>query len=322
MAMPQPEGGEPAPTIPRAKGGGGFRERVRRLGLGLAWILLGTAAWPAEPPGAAGRPVIPGDYSRAKPFTNSLGMQWVPVLGTGLLFSVWETRVRDFRAFVEATGHDATGKMYSIGPDGWKLRGRTWKDPGFPQSPGHPVCGVSFHDAKRFCEWLTGRERAAGLIGAGDRFRLPTDAEWSAAVGDTLYPWGPEWPPPHMAGNYGDADSDLNPKIAGYRDGYSRTSPVGVFTPNRHGLYDLGGNVWEWCDTYYQKGMNTPVARQRFPGLEEDGGGTQYRVLRGGSWDRVTPIFLESACRNNDSPDGRGDFLGFRCVLEPGTSRP
>ncbi|MCW5557391.1 MAG: SUMF1/EgtB/PvdO family nonheme iron enzyme, partial [Verrucomicrobiae bacterium] len=191
MVRPPEEAREPVPAIRSDRALG------RWLSFGVAWILMGLMAFPAEPPPQeAGHAVVPGDYSRSQPFTNSLGMQFVPVPGTGVLFSVWETRVRDFRAFVEATGHDATGKMYSIGPDGWKLRGRTWKDPGFHQSPSHPVCGVSFGDATRFCEWLTGKERTAGVIGAGSRFRLPTDAEWSAAVGGTLYPWGNEWPPP------------------------------------------------------------------------------------------------------------------------------
>ncbi|MBX3733456.1 MAG: SUMF1/EgtB/PvdO family nonheme iron enzyme [Verrucomicrobiae bacterium] len=255
--------------------------------------------------------------SRDHPFTNTLGMRFVPVPGVAVLFSVWETRVRDFRAFVDATGYDATGKMYAIGPEGWRIRDRTWMEPGFPQTANHPVCGVSFVDATRFCEWLTARERAAGSVGPNDRFRLPTDAEWSAAVGETRYPWGDDWPPPPMAGNYGDAESDLSPKILTYRDGYSRTAPVGVFSANRHGIHDLGGNVWEWCDTFYRREMNSTETLQQFPGLEEDGGGTRYRVLRGGSWDRVTPAFLESACRNNDEPDGRGDFLGFRVVFEP-----
>ena len=293
----------------------------------LGWIAMAAvqvSATAAEAPAPTPLPSAPapalvlGDYSREKPWVNSLGMKFVPVPGTPVLFSVWETRVRDFRSFVDATGYDATGKMYSIGPDGWKLRGKTWKLPGFVQSGEHPVCGVSFNDANRFCEWLTARERTAGSLGPQDRFRLPTDAEWSAAVGDTLYPWGKDWPPPHRAGNYGDSESDLNPKIQGYRDGFSRTAPVGMFAPNRFGLHDLGGNVWEWCDTYYRKDMNTTRAREQFPGFEEDGGGNKYRVLRGASWDRVTPLFLESGCRNNDVPEGRGDFLGFRCVLEPG----
>lgn len=283
----------------------------------LQW-LVATLATAVGGLMAAEGPVSSGS-SPEKPLTNSLGMIFVSLPGTPVRFSIWETRVRDFRSFVQASGHEAIGKMYSIGPDGWKLRGKSWRDPGFLQTGDHPVCGVSYQDAVRFAEWLTAKERRAGNIGESARFRLPTDAEWSAAVGDSRYPWGKEWPPPPRAGNYGDADSDLNPKIQDYRDGFSRTAPVGSFAPNRFGLYDLGGNVWEWCDTHYRKEMNSAEARERFPGLDEDGGGDRFRVLRGGSWDRVTPLFLESGCRNNDSPDGRGDFLGFRCVLDPGS---
>ncbi len=286
-------------------------------------VLLASMLSAADAPGTSTNSRTSGtstpaqSVTREKPLVNTLGMSFVPVTGTGVLFGIWETRVRDFRAFTEATGHDATGKMYSIGSDGWKMRGATWLSPGFPQSPDHPVCGVSYEDAVRFCEWLTRKEQASGALGSRSRYRLPTDAEWSAAVGDTQYPWGMDWPPPHRAGNYGDSESDLNPKIQGYRDGFSRTAPVGSFAPNRFGLFDLGGNVWEWCGTYYRKEMNSAATRERFPGFDEDGGGEKFRVLRGASWDRVTPLFLESACRNNDSPDGRGDFIGFRCVLDP-----
>jgi formylglycine-generating enzyme required for sulfatase activity len=81
------------------------------------------------------------------PWVNSLGMKFVPVAGTQVLFSVWDTRVRDFETFVKSTDYDATGGMWSLDKNGWKQRGAT-KEPGFSQGANHPVVGVSWNDAK------------------------------------------------------------------------------------------------------------------------------------------------------------------------------
>lgn len=252
---------------------------------------------------------------------NNLGMKFKAVPAAHVLFCLWETRVRDFEAFVADTGHDATEGMYSFGSDGWKKRGHTWKNLGFDQTANHPVCGVNWFDAVKFCEWLTRLERDAGLIGPNDEYRLPTDDEWSAAVGQAKYPWGDAWPPPNGAGNYADAGSDINPKIENYRDGFNRTAPVASFNANPVGLYDLGGNVWEWCSSWYRKDMNSEELRQKFSGLNNDGGGELSRVLRGGSWVNYGPDFLLSSSRVRGDPDYRSDDFGFRCVLVVGASR-
>jgi formylglycine-generating enzyme required for sulfatase activity len=250
-------------------------------------------------------------------------MKFVPVSGTEVLFSIWDTRVEDFRVFVESADYDATEGMWSLGNDGWKQRGATWKDPGFKQSSTDPVVGVSWDDAKAFCEWLTKRERASGVLPQGMQYRLPTDQEWSVAAGlDSeagstpqeksarikLYPWGPTWPPPAGAGNYAGVESrtgDEPPNwtvIEGYNDGYPRTSPVGSFAANKNGLYDMGGDVWQWCEDWYNS-ENT------------------QRVLRGAGWDSHNALFLLASSRDYITPDYRGAFVGFRCVLAKETSR-
>jgi Sulfatase-modifying factor enzyme 1 len=255
--------------------------------------------------------------TKEQPRQNSLGMKFVPVSGTQVLFSVWDTRVEDFRVFVDSTGYDATDGMWSLGNDGWKQRGATWKDPGFKQGSTDPVVGVSWDDAKAFCEWLTKRERASEALPGGLQYRLPTDQEWSVAVGldsepgETpyeksikikVYPWGTQWPPPSGVGNYCGVESRIGDEpskwivIEGYNDGYPRTSPVGSFAANKNGLYDMGGNVWQWCEDWYNS-ENT------------------HRVLRGGSWDSHNPIFLLTSSRDYITPDYRGAFIGFRCVL-------
>ena len=158
-----------------------------------------------------------------------------------------------------------------------------------------------------------------GYDPATQRYRLPTDHEWSCAVGigqwedDTAspqsknnrlpdrYPWGTEWPPPTGAGNLcGTESKSAFPEnyIAGYQDrsvSRSLTSPASK--PNALGLYDLSGNVWEWCEDNFQ-------------------GGTKDRVLRGGSWKSVRRETLLSAHRTFDPEHYRSDSVGFRCVLD------
>ncbi len=247
------------------------------------------------PPPAAVETETPRAHSAAgEPWTNSLGMKFVPV--GDVLFCIWTTRVKDYEAFCTATGNPRTRALY--------------EDTG-----EHPVLQVSWHDAKAFCDWLTKKEIGEGALAKGRSYRLPTDLEWSMAVGlpaekgrtpegrdsgiKDIYPWGAAWPPPKGAGNF--ADTSAKGKgariIPGYTDGFPHTAPVGSFAANRHGLFDMAGNVWQWCeDTYSPRGTR--------------------RVSRGGSWADDRPGELSSSYRNNALPDTRGLIYGFRCVLD------
>jgi eukaryotic-like serine/threonine-protein kinase len=254
-----------------------------------------------------------------RPFRNHLGQIFRPVPGATTQMAIWPVRVRDFAAFVAATRYPAEGGMLTLGPDDhdWLPKGGTWQNPGFPQTPNDPVVGVNLPDAEAFCRWLTRQERTDGRIQAPWRYRVPTDREWSAAIGleresggtpearaadsDGRYPWGPDWPPPRRFGNYAGAESCAGMPSwwgvvpGGYRDPYPRTSPVGSFRPNAHGFFDLSGNVWEWCSDAYSGGL--------------------ARVTRGGSWGSDRPAYLRSAQRNPQLPRTRNDELGFRIVL-------
>jgi hypothetical protein len=254
----------------------------------------------------------------SKTWENTLGMRFVSVPRTRVWFCIWVTRVQDFAAFVRETGYDATKGMFSFGSDGWKPRGNSWRSPGFSQGLTHPVCGVNWEDAKAFCRWLTAKERREGRLGPNDEYRLPTDAEWSMAVGldepsggtpeskngriRGVYPWGTQWPPPRGAGNFAGTEVRTSywPSqmmvIEGYSDGYPRTSPVGSFAANRYGLYDMSGNVWQWCEDFYN-------------------GSNGRRVLRGGSFTTGVSGNLLSSFRNTVAPNLRVVFCGFRCVL-------
>jgi formylglycine-generating enzyme required for sulfatase activity len=289
----------------------------------LAAIEKGWSKAKGTTPARTGTPVPPeqAEPARSGPWTNSLGMVFVPVPGVDVAFCIWETRLQDFEAFVRDTGHNARVGMKSLRDGRWNEHGDWWRDPGFVQATNYPVCGVNWNDANAFCQWLTGKERKAGLLPAEVAYRLPTDAEWSVAVGlpkevgdspkakdgllRDLYPWGGQWPPPDGAGNYAGEEARTPdvpsnwPLLEGYRDAFPRTAPVASFKPSFNGIYDLGGNVWEWCADLFTSG-------------------SKERVLRGGSWYSERQENLLAAARSRKDPESREADCGFRCVLTYG----
>ncbi len=250
-------------------------------------VMASQTTAPASPP------TVPKVASVTPPraFTNSLGVKFVSVPGTDVLFSIWETRVRDYAEFARSV---------QVGTAWTRQTSKTNMAVG--REPDHPVVGVSAADAERFCLWLTSKETATGVLPPQSRYRLPTSAEWSLAVGerDNPYPWGTSYPPKENVGNYADISfHDMHPEeqwVGNYLDGFVTTAPVGSFPPNAHGLYDLGGNAWEYCEDLYEPGKTD-------------------RVTRGAAWYFNGTVTMRSSYR------GRGNFetghsgSGFRCVL-------
>ena len=150
-----------------------------------------------------------------------------------------------------------------------------------------PVENVSWNDAQEFI-------RKLNVMNDGYVYRLPTEAKWEYAcrAGTT--------------GNYaGDVDA-----MAWYRNNSGdQTHPVGQKQPNSFRLYDMNGNVWEWCQDWYHGKYNGAPTN----GSAWESGGGQYRVLRGGSWYSYAS-FLRSAYRNRDVPSRRQDYFGLRVV--------
>lgn len=275
----------------------------------------------------------------AEAYTNPLGMKFVPVPGTQILMCVHETRNKDYAAFAaESSGVDGSWKNPSFTErrevavnlsSGAKRYGKiTTKGFNIKNDDTHPVVKVNWIDATKFCTWLGSKDSRT--------YRLPTDHEWSCAVGigkdenaHTVpaekygkvagYPWESAFPPPQKAGNYRDITliqfMELHGQSWGqedgmknYNDGFSFTSPVMSYPPNKIGLYDLGGNVWEWCADLYKPSF-------------------AKRVLRGGSWVDGSMESLSSSCRGFGDPDERdlnyGCDRGFRCVMVvTGSSSP
>ena len=241
------------------------------------------------PPPAVPKVPVPGAGAE-----NSLGMRFVPAGDVD--FCVWQTRVKDFDVFARAVN----------------LKSSAWRGPGFKQGPDHPVVNVTWVEAVAFCKWLTDLEHKDGTLPAAQFYRLPTDLEWSKAVGlpeesgktpeardmgvSDVYPWGTQWPPPPNSGNYTGEETGSDVAIKGYDDGFAWTSPVGSFPPNKLGLYDMGGNVWQWC-------------------MDPWNNDSKAKVLRGASWyNGALKLSLLSSCRVHASPDSSTDNYGFRIV--------
>jgi len=234
-----------------------------------------------------------------EPWENTLGMRFVPV--GDVLVCVWPVRVRDFRAFCEANA-------------------RTPLPVDFSQDENHPAVRVNWEDARAFCQWLTESEVKSERLAEGQSYRLPTDAEWSAAAGIANetgatpeerdgrvreFAWGKAWPPPPRSGNFADASGRKQPFIAGYNDGFPQTSPVGSFPANKAGIFDMTGNVWQWVEDSYHGG---PARKD-------------WGVLRGGSWGTSKPEELRLGYRDVVDRGERDVIFGFRCVLAPGAEQ-
>jgi formylglycine-generating enzyme required for sulfatase activity len=171
---------------------------------------------------------------------------------------------------------------------------RYWDDDRFNQS-NQPVVGVSWYDAMAYGQW------------AGKR--LPTEAEWEKGARGGLvaqrYPWG---------------NQPANDKRANYGMNVGKTTGVLTYPPNGYGLYDLAGNVWEWCLDEYQEDFynispkNNPLAGGNLCDLLNHYTDQKTdRVLSGGCWD-WNPVHLRVARRGWGNPANSYCFRGFRCA--------
>jgi formylglycine-generating enzyme required for sulfatase activity len=191
----------------------------------------------------------------------------------------------------ERPQHDATVPSFYIGK--YQVTQEQWQavmgnNPSVFKGDNLPVENVSWNDAREFCKKLsqiTGKE-----------YRLPSEAEWEYAC---------------RAGTTGDYAGKLD-EMAWYEDNSEKkTHPVGLKKPNAFGLYDMHGNVWEWCEDVWHKNYDgAPIDGSAWV----SGGDSNRRRLRGGSWHYVA-FLCRSACRLNLHPGNRGSSLGFRVVV-------
>tara|TARA_Y100001936_G_scaffold118412_1_gene115853 strand:- start:4591 stop:5391 length:801 start_codon:yes stop_codon:yes gene_type:complete len=248
------------------------------LTLFISAILFLFSSAQAQEKAPAGMILIPEGYFQMGTFSGNNDEKPMHFVYTSSFYiDKYEVSNKDYQLFMEATGHPEP---------------IFWDDPRF-NDPEQPVVGVSWHDAMSYSKWK-GR-------------RLPTEAEWekSARGNDgRLWPWG---------GKFDKGFFFFFVNIFGKNDNYSHTAPVNYYHSgvSPFGLYNVAGNVWEWCLDWYDKNYY-----KSSPEINPEGprGPLKMKVLRGGSW--VNSIEgVKVVKRAHNYPNIKNEIYGFRTVL-------
>jgi formylglycine-generating enzyme required for sulfatase activity len=221
-----------------------------------------------------------------------------------------EVTIKQFSEFVRATEYLTSAQFYGyswVWRKAWlKVEGASWHQPLGPGDStyitnSHPVVQVNWYDTMAFCKWLSEKE--------GKIYRLPTEAEWEyvcRAGTNTPFSYGKtiSSDQANFEGTYvyGDSPKGIYREII---------LPVGSFSPNAWGVFDMHGNVWEWCSDFFGVDYYKISPTQDPPGPNSG----DFRVIRGGSWYNYARI-LRSALRFGKDPSNQDSNLGFRVVRE------
>jgi len=184
----------------------------------------------------------------------------------------------------------------------------------------YPVVGVSWEQATAFCQWRTEFLKSSfGMRGIDvEPYRLPTEAEWEYAAragnNDQTFSWKTDMPHTEKGcynGNFKPGNGDYS------RDGYIITSPVGAYSSNDFGLYDMSGNVAEWTSTAWsESGVHSTSdinPDYQYNAAKEDPYRLKRKVIRGGSW-KDAEHFIRADIRSWEYQNEQRSFVGFRCV--------
>jgi formylglycine-generating enzyme required for sulfatase activity len=243
---------------------------------------------------------------------NSYTTKFIPV--GDVLMAATETRRREYNRFAEATSRRKPPVPI--------------ENPQQKRDLQFPVVNVDREDARAFCAWLTKREQDTGLIQKTDRYRLPSDEEWSRAIPHLppergkdpaerngrargIYPWGYEWPPPKGVDNFADISGarrgGLEKFIKGYDDKFPMLAAVTALPADAKGFVALAGNVSEWVDTDYEANPSDKTKEV-------------MATVRGGNWRSENPDSLLTSARHPVPANTKSETIGFRIVLARGAA--
>ena len=255
--------------------------------------VIPVAPVPVKPPAQPKTTEIAQPEAPPKSFANSIGINLARIeagqfkMGSARgapnssIVERPQHRVAITKPFYMGT-HEVTNKQYeAFRPDHKNERLAGAGD-------HHPVVNVSWNDAVAFCRWLSEKE--------GKVYRLPTEAEWEFACragSATAYAWGDAFDVAKVN------NSDTGPK------------PVGTYGANAWNLYDMHGNVWEWCSDWYSDKYYEGCPEKNPPGPKSG----EKRVIRGGSWG-LPEKYIRTAFRYRADPDDKTDKFGFRVCIE------
>lgn len=232
-----------------------------------------------------------------QPFINEKPRHRV-IISRGFWIGQTEVTVKAYKKYSKATGRKSPKELVLAAPE-------RFRDEGFPQSDNHPVAFVTWEDAVQYCEWAAGR--------------LPSEAEWEyaaragseSATYDNLddIAWYAD-NSGHMRLNSSELN-DIQQRRQRLIDNQNDTHPVGKKIPNYFGLYDMLGNVSEYCADWYDE-KYYEVSVEIDPVGPSNG---RFRVIRGGEY-RSRPLGIRLSYRSYMLPDHRFKSIGFRCVLD------
>ena len=251
--------------------------------------------------------VAPGTFIQGSPETE-LGrepdeIQHRVTISKGFYIGKYPITVEQFQSFVNQTRYKTEAERGTSGGFGWNGQDLVqspefdWRNPGYPSSKSHPVTIITLEDAQAFCKWLSSKSKM--------KVQLPTESQWEfacrAGSGERTYA--------------GDTDEHID-EIAWTKGNALGAQSVGGKRPNSLGIFDMCGNVSEWCLDIYGK---YPATNQTDPvATVPDAGEKPRNVLRGGSWNRDRRR-ARSAARFRSDPKSRNADIGFRVVvMRPG----
>lgn len=262
-----------------------------QIGIEMIWVppgtfMMGSTDGEVEAAYKTAKDYL-GESAKLESFTREKPRHPL-VIREGFYMGRYEVTQGQWQALMGTTVQQQRDK---VNPS-WAMRGEGDK---------YPMCYVSWDEAQQFIAKLN-------QMNDGYTYSLPTEAEWEyacRAATTTAFEFGDSL-------NSAQANFDGNYPYGGAEKGINRqmTTPVGSFQPNAAGLYDMHGNVSEWCQDWYHDSYNT-APNDGSAWLS--GGDQKYRVLRGGSW-KYSGYQLRSAYRDGNSPSGRLGIVGFRVV--------